>query len=166
MSGISDEQGYTDYAAVALPRLRRIAYLLCQDWHRADDLTQNALTRLYVHWGRARAAEHLDAYVGAILLNVYLAEQRTHWWKRTSVRAQRRQSGGGVPVTVGGHAALLWTNSNGATLSFTYGVARVVIQAAGKEYQALGGRDGFLTFCRSLRWFGADPTHWTTNVLG
>lgn len=97
MSGISDEQGYTDYAAVALPRLRRIAYLLCQDWHRADDLTQNALTRLYVHWGRARAAEHLDAYVGAILLNVYLAEQRTHWWKRTSVRAQRRQPGGRCP---------------------------------------------------------------------
>jgi DNA-directed RNA polymerase specialized sigma24 family protein len=27
--------------------LRRVAYLLCQDWHRADDLVQVAITRLY-----------------------------------------------------------------------------------------------------------------------
>ena len=72
----------------------------------------------------------------------------------------------GVPVDVGGHAALLWTNSSGATLSFTYGTARVVIQAADEEYQALGGRDGFLAFCRTLTWLGADPAHWTTHVLG
>lgn len=88
MIGVDDEREYAQYAAGALARLRRIAYLLCQDWHRADDLTQNALTRLYVNWQRARAAENLDAYVGEILLNVYLAEQRTHWWKRTSVRAE------------------------------------------------------------------------------
>lgn len=88
MLGVDDEREYAEYTAGALPRLRRIAYLLCQDWHRADDLTQNALTRLYVNWRRARAAENLDAYVGEILLNVFLAEQRTHWWKRTSVHAQ------------------------------------------------------------------------------
>lgn len=87
MGGIDDEEGYAEYVVAALPRLRRIAYLLCQDWHRADDLTQNALTRLYVHWRRARLADNLDAYVGEILLNAYLSEQRTHWWKRTSVRA-------------------------------------------------------------------------------
>lgn len=93
MGGIGDEQSYADYVAVALPRLRRIAYLLCQDWHRADDLTQNTLTRLYVHWRRARGVENLDAYVGEILLNVYLSEQRTHWWKRTSVRAEPIEDG-------------------------------------------------------------------------
>lgn len=100
MGGIGDEQGYADYAAVALPRLRRIAYLLCQDWHRADDLTQNALTRLYVHWRRARAVENLDAYVSEILMNVYLSEQRTHWWKRTSVRAE--------PVEPGAESGSAW----------------------------------------------------------
>jgi hypothetical protein len=35
-----------------------------------------------------------------------------------------------------------------------------------KEYQSLGGRDGFLAFCRSLTWFGAAPAQWTTHVLG
>jgi RNA polymerase sigma-70 factor (sigma-E family) len=88
MAGIADEDEFAEYAANALPRLRRIAFLLCQDWHRADDLTQSALTRLYLHWRRAKAADNLDAYLGAILMNVYLSEQRTSWWKRTSVRSE------------------------------------------------------------------------------
>jgi RNA polymerase sigma-70 factor (sigma-E family) len=88
MAGIDDEEEFAEYAAGSLPRLRRIAFLLCQDWHRADDLTQSALTNLYVHWRRAKAAENRDAYVGAILMNAYLAEQRTAWWKRTSVRPE------------------------------------------------------------------------------
>jgi RNA polymerase sigma-70 factor (sigma-E family) len=106
MAGIADEDGFAEYAASALPRLRRIAFLLCQDWHRADDLTQSALTRLYLHWSRAKAADNLDAYLGAILTNVYLAEQRTSWWKRTSVRSETPEAapatwaGGG---TAGGH---------------------------------------------------------------
>jgi RNA polymerase sigma-70 factor (sigma-E family) len=88
MRGIADEDEFAEYAANSLPRLRRIAFLLCQDWHRADDLTQSALTRLYLHWRRAKGADNLDAYLNAILMNVYLSEQRTSWWKRTSVRAE------------------------------------------------------------------------------
>jgi RNA polymerase sigma-70 factor (sigma-E family) len=87
MTGRNDEEEYAEYAADALVRLKRIAYLLCHDWHRAEDLTQTALTRLYVHWRRASAAENLDAYVGAILMNTYLSEQRTAWWKRTHVES-------------------------------------------------------------------------------
>jgi RNA polymerase sigma-70 factor (sigma-E family) len=85
MAGRNDEEEFAEYAAGALARLRRIAYLLCHDWHRAEDLTQTALTRLYVNWRRAAAADNLDAYVGAILMNAYLSEQRTSWWKRTHV---------------------------------------------------------------------------------
>ena len=87
MAGRDDEEEFAEYAAGALARLRRIAYLLCHDWHRAEDLTQTALTRLYVHWRRAAAADNLDAYVGAILMNAYLSEQRTAWWKRTHVES-------------------------------------------------------------------------------
>jgi RNA polymerase sigma-70 factor (sigma-E family) len=80
----ADHDGdFTAYVETQIPSLRRVAFLLCQDWHRADDLTQTALTRLYVHWRRASQAENRDAYLRAILLNVYLAEQRTSWWKRT-----------------------------------------------------------------------------------
>ena len=79
-----DDRDYTDYAAGAMPWLRRFAFLLCQDWHRADDLVQTAATQLYVHWKKASRVEHLDAYTRKILINTYLAEQRTSWWKRVT----------------------------------------------------------------------------------
>jgi RNA polymerase sigma-70 factor (sigma-E family) len=62
--------------------LRRVAYLLCQDWHRADDLAQTAMTRLYAAWPRARQVENLDGYLRRILINSYLTEQRKPWWRR------------------------------------------------------------------------------------
>jgi hypothetical protein len=32
-------EDYTAYVTAKAHWLRKIAYLLCQDWHRADDLT-------------------------------------------------------------------------------------------------------------------------------
>ena len=69
----SREAEYTDYIQGRLPSLRRVAYLLCQDWQRADDLVQTAITRLYTHWGRARNAASIDAYVRTILIRAALA---------------------------------------------------------------------------------------------
>jgi RNA polymerase sigma-70 factor (sigma-E family) len=76
---------YEAYVTARLPWLRRAAYLLCQDWDRADDLVQVAITRLYVHWHRARAADNLDGYARTILVRVFLAEQQTAWWRRVGV---------------------------------------------------------------------------------
>ena len=33
---------------------------------------QDAITRLYTHWGRAAAVEHTDGYVRTILVREYL----------------------------------------------------------------------------------------------
>jgi RNA polymerase sigma-70 factor (sigma-E family) len=79
------EPEFTEYVGARLPWLRRIAFLLCQDWSRADDLVQAAITSLYVHWGRARAVEHTDAYACTILVRVYLSEQRSGWMRRVSL---------------------------------------------------------------------------------
>ena len=76
---------FTEYVGARLPWLRRIAFLLCQDWSRADDLVQAAITSLYVHWGRARAVEHTDSYARTILVRVYLSEQRSGWMRRVSL---------------------------------------------------------------------------------
>jgi RNA polymerase sigma-70 factor (sigma-E family) len=70
---------YTEYVTAALPWLRRTAYLLCGDVHRADDVVQVAITRLYTNWRRARAADNLDAYVRAILVRTFLNERRRPW---------------------------------------------------------------------------------------
>ena len=47
---------FAEYVGGRLPSLRRLALLLCHDWHRADDLVQVSITKLYVHWHRARMA--------------------------------------------------------------------------------------------------------------
>jgi RNA polymerase sigma-70 factor (sigma-E family) len=82
------EQGrdaaFTEYVTARSPWLRRVAYLMCQDWHRADDLVQTSITKLYVHWNRASHADNIDGYARAVLVNTFLAEQRSMWWRRVA----------------------------------------------------------------------------------
>ena len=73
---------YAEYVSASLPSLRRLALLLCHDWQRADDLVQAAVIRLFVRWGKAAAADNLDAYVRAILFREFLHEQRSGWASR------------------------------------------------------------------------------------
>jgi RNA polymerase sigma factor (sigma-70 family) len=59
--------------------LRRLAAQLAGDAHRGDDLVQQAITRLYLHWSKAAAAHNIDAYVHRILVRVFLDERRLSW---------------------------------------------------------------------------------------
>jgi RNA polymerase sigma-70 factor (sigma-E family) len=66
------------FRAFAQPRaapLHRNAYLLCGDWHLAEDLVQETLAKVYLHWHRVQSVDNPDAYVRRILLN----EARTRW---------------------------------------------------------------------------------------
>jgi RNA polymerase sigma-70 factor (sigma-E family) len=73
------EEEYVDYVTTRIPALRRLAYLLAGDAHRADDLVQQTITTLYVKWRRAQAADHLDAYVRTMLVRTYVDERRLAW---------------------------------------------------------------------------------------
>jgi RNA polymerase sigma-70 factor (sigma-E family) len=75
------DEEYTAYVAARLPWLHNIAYLLCHERAQADDLVQIAITRLYVHWRRARTVENLDGYTRTILVRVFLTE-RARGWRR------------------------------------------------------------------------------------
>jgi RNA polymerase sigma-70 factor (sigma-E family) len=82
------DEEFTAYASARLPWLGRVAYLLCNDASRADDLVQAAMTRLYVHWGRVCAAKNVDGYVRTVLVRAFLAEQGTAWMRRVTVAAE------------------------------------------------------------------------------
>jgi RNA polymerase sigma-70 factor (sigma-E family) len=84
----SRDAEFTEYAMARTPWLRKVAYLLCQDWHRADDLVQTSLTRLYVHWPRVSQFDNVDGYARTVLVNAFLAEQRSSWWKRVTLRRE------------------------------------------------------------------------------
>jgi RNA polymerase sigma-70 factor (sigma-E family) len=81
----SRDAEFTEYASARLPALRRLAVVLCQDWQRADDLVQATITKLYVHWDKARAADHVDAYVRAVLVREFVHERRSSWARRISL---------------------------------------------------------------------------------
>jgi DNA-directed RNA polymerase specialized sigma24 family protein len=65
----------TEFVSARMPALRRLAFLLCQDWHLADDMVQAAITRLYVHWHRVAVRDNPEAYFRTILVR----ESLSHW---------------------------------------------------------------------------------------
>ncbi|WP_367130149.1 SigE family RNA polymerase sigma factor [Saccharothrix sp. HUAS TT1] len=56
--------------------VRRTAFLLCGDWHRAEDLAQTALAKVYVHWGRLDRDGRVDAYVRKVLVRAVIDDSR------------------------------------------------------------------------------------------
>ena len=73
------DAAYVDYIAARQAHLRRIAYAVCGDWHRADDLLQTALTKLYVAWPRVHRDGSPDAYVRRIIVRSHVDEGRRPW---------------------------------------------------------------------------------------
>ncbi|GAA1501399.1 SigE family RNA polymerase sigma factor [Kitasatospora kazusensis] len=78
----SRDDEFTEYVASRGGWLRKVAYLLCSDWHRADDLVQESITKLYANWHRAGRVENRDGYARTVLVNTFLAEQRSPWLRR------------------------------------------------------------------------------------
>jgi RNA polymerase sigma-70 factor (sigma-E family) len=81
------EREYAEYVVARGRSLRRTAYLICGDWHRADDLVQQAFIKLYLAWRRIGKREALDAYVRRTLVNTFLDERRRPW-RRERVTAE------------------------------------------------------------------------------
>ncbi|MBE1488168.1 SigE family RNA polymerase sigma factor [Plantactinospora soyae] len=75
------EAEYLEYVTARLPSLRRLAYSLCGNDDQADDVVQEAVTKLFLNWSKAARATHLEAYVRAIVVRTFLDSQRKGWWR-------------------------------------------------------------------------------------
>ena len=69
-------EDFEAFAHAAAPRLRRTAFLMCHDWHLAQDLTQITLAKLYVNWARVAQSSSIEAYSRAHLKVPSLAMNR------------------------------------------------------------------------------------------
>ena len=78
------DAAFSDFVAARQTHLRRIAYALCGDWHRADDLLQTALTKLYLAWPRLHRDGREEAYVRTILIRADIDEHRRPWRRERS----------------------------------------------------------------------------------
>jgi RNA polymerase sigma-70 factor (sigma-E family) len=70
---------YEEYVASRMARLRRTAYLVCGDWHHAEDVLATVLAKLYVRWDRIRRSDSVDAYVRRMLVRAVVDEGRRPW---------------------------------------------------------------------------------------
>lgn len=93
----ADEEKYLGYVAGRASALRRTAYLLCGDWHQAEDIVQTAIAKVYVRWPSVSRADNIDAYVRQIVLRVWLDENRRSW-----ARVRRVATVPDAPVTYDG----------------------------------------------------------------
>lgn len=75
---------FTAFVAARRAHLRRTAYLLCGDWHQAEDLVQTAMVKLYVVWPRVRKDGSADAYARKILVRAHVDETRRPWRRERS----------------------------------------------------------------------------------
>ncbi|GIG67268.1 SigE family RNA polymerase sigma factor [Phytomonospora endophytica] len=78
------EDEFRQYVVTRTERLRRFAYLCCGDWHRAEDVVQTALLRLYRAWNRA-SRRSVDGYTRRIIVNLLIDEYRLVWFRRVHV---------------------------------------------------------------------------------
>ena len=96
------DDGFTAYVAGRRAHLFRTAYLLCGDPHRAEDIVQTALAKLYVAWPRASRADSVDAYVRRVIINSHLDERRRPWRRESPTedeRLDRAAPAGSLPRT-------------------------------------------------------------------
>jgi RNA polymerase sigma-70 factor (sigma-E family) len=74
---VTSDEEFVEFAEIASPQLRRTAFLLCGNWHTAEDLVQTTLARVFVSWRKIRRRDAARAYAARTLVNTYLAEKRS-----------------------------------------------------------------------------------------
>jgi RNA polymerase sigma-70 factor (sigma-E family) len=78
------EAQFRAMAAAELAPLRRFARSLTRDPHRADDLVQGALERMYVAWPRVHQVADPGAYLRTVVVRLAISESRRPWRRERS----------------------------------------------------------------------------------
>lgn len=94
------DKGFAAYFASRSSTMRGTAYLLCGDWHRAEDLVQASFVKLYRAWNRIAGHDKLDAYARRVLMRTFLDETRRGFFRREQPTADYADHA--VPTAGGG----------------------------------------------------------------
>jgi RNA polymerase sigma-70 factor (sigma-E family) len=81
----ADEDKFHGFVAARMDRWRRSAFLLCRDWHTADDLVSVTVGKVFENWRKVAAADNPDAYAQRILARSWLDERRRSWHREKPV---------------------------------------------------------------------------------
>ena len=84
-----DDSQFVQFVDGHARELRRTAFLMCGDWQRAEDATQDALVKLYVAWSRLERSGALRAYAHRAVTTAVIDQGRRPW--------RREVTGGSLP---------------------------------------------------------------------
>jgi RNA polymerase sigma-70 factor (sigma-E family) len=70
---------FEQFTSKVRPRLRQAAFLMCGDWHVADDATQTVLLKVFLRWERLRDRQELSGYLRRALIRQIATEYRRAW---------------------------------------------------------------------------------------
>lgn len=70
---------------------RRIAYFICGDWIRAEDLLQQALVRMYVRWSHIDPTA-VDAYARTVITRLAIDDSRRAYRRSEVIGAVPEQA--------------------------------------------------------------------------
>jgi DNA-directed RNA polymerase specialized sigma24 family protein len=73
------EREFAEYFRARRDAVRRTAFLLCGDWHRADDHAQAAFVALHRNWRKIRDRAALDAWMRRTVVRAVVDESRRPW---------------------------------------------------------------------------------------
>ncbi|MGY0230860.1 SigE family RNA polymerase sigma factor [Longispora urticae] len=75
---------FAEFVAARGHRLQQTAFLLCGDWHRAEDLVQTALIKVYRAWPRIGGGSP-EAYARKVLARTVIDASRRFWRRERTV---------------------------------------------------------------------------------
>ena len=91
---------FAAYVVQRRPQLYRLAFLLCSDAHRAEDIVQVALAKLYGAWDRASRMDGIDAYTRRIVVNSHLDDTRRPWRRERAREVDQLDGPAAVPLGI------------------------------------------------------------------
>lgn len=79
------QAAYVDFVSARGRHLGRIAYAVTGNHHRAEDLLQTALVKLYRAWPRVQRSGTEEAYARQIIVRSAIDESRRGWFRKERV---------------------------------------------------------------------------------
>lgn len=92
------DASYVEFVTAHQARLRRIAYAVCRDDDRAEDVLQEAFVKLYLSWSKVRQKGVEEAYTRRIIVNADLDDRRRPWRRHRAAASEEHLAR--LPATV------------------------------------------------------------------
>lgn len=98
------DKAFDAFVRAHYPSLTRMAFLLCGDWHRAEDATQDGLLRLHRRW---RRIDDHPAYARRTISRLLVDEARRPWRRETAQEEIRLEDVEDVADAVAGRQTMV-----------------------------------------------------------